>query len=61
MVNMPTTRSSNKNELKILLKIIKCNILKFSEVNVLFSYRTEKIKLKDRSVQSPKPIIQGGK
>jgi len=43
MVNMPTTRSSNKNELKILLKIIKCNILKFSEVNVLFSYRTEKL------------------
>jgi len=41
-VNMPMT-SSNKNELKILVKIIKCNILKFSEVNVLFSYRTEKL------------------
>jgi len=36
MVNMST--SSNKNKLKILVKIIKCNILQFSEVNVLFSY-----------------------
>jgi len=43
MVNMPMTTSSNKNELKILVKIIKCNILKFSEVNVLFNYRTEKL------------------
>jgi hypothetical protein len=40
MVNMPM--GSNKNELKKLVKIIKCNILKFSEVNVLFSYRTAK-------------------
>jgi hypothetical protein len=29
--------SGNKNEVKILVKIIKCNILKLSEVNVLFS------------------------
>jgi hypothetical protein len=29
--------SSNKNEVKILLKIIKCNILELSVVNVLFS------------------------
>jgi hypothetical protein len=43
MVNMPMMTSSNKNELKILVNIIKCNILKFSEVNVLFSYRTEKL------------------
>jgi hypothetical protein len=41
-VNMLTMTSSNKNELKILLKIIKCNTLQFSEVNVLFSYRTVK-------------------
>jgi hypothetical protein len=40
MVNMPT--GSNKNELKKIIKIIKCNILKFSEVNVLFSYGMEK-------------------
>jgi hypothetical protein len=26
------------SELKILVKIIKCNTLQFSEVNVLFSY-----------------------
>jgi hypothetical protein len=36
MVSMPT--GSNKNELKKIVKIIKCNVLKFSEVNVLFSY-----------------------
>jgi hypothetical protein len=29
---------SNKNELNKLVKILKCNILKCSEVNVLFSY-----------------------
>jgi hypothetical protein len=29
--------SSNKNEVKILVKNIKCKILKLSEVNVLFS------------------------
>jgi len=40
---MLTMISSNKNELKILVKIIKCNILKFSEVNVLFSYKTDKL------------------
>jgi len=34
---------SNKNELKKAVKIIKCNIFKLSEVNVLFSYRTEKL------------------
>jgi len=38
MANIPMTTSSNKNELKILVKIIKCNTLQFSEVNVLFSY-----------------------
>ena len=32
MVNMPM--GSNKNELKNIVKIIKCNILKFSEINV---------------------------
>jgi hypothetical protein len=42
-VNMLMTTTSNKNDLKILVKIIKCNILKFSEANVLFSYRTEKL------------------
>jgi hypothetical protein len=31
------TTSSNKNEVKILVKIIKCNILKLRGVNVLFS------------------------
>ena len=40
MVNMPT--GSNKNELKKIVKIIKCNILKFSEINVFFRYRTDK-------------------
>ncbi len=39
-VNMPT--GSNKNELKKKVKIIKCNLLKFSEINVIFSYRMEK-------------------
>jgi len=29
---------SGVSELKILVKIIKCNTLQFSEVNVLFSY-----------------------
>jgi len=37
---MPT--GSNKNELKKVVKIIKCNILKFSELNVLLSYRMDK-------------------
>jgi hypothetical protein len=36
MVNMPM--GSNKNELKKLVKIIKCNILNFSELNITFSY-----------------------
>jgi hypothetical protein len=40
---MPMMTSSNKNEQKILVKIIKCNTLHLSEVNVLFSYRTEKL------------------
>jgi len=31
-VNMPT--GNNKNELKKIVKNIKCNILKFSEINV---------------------------
>jgi hypothetical protein len=35
MVNMPM--GSNKNELKIV-KIIKCNISNFSELNISFSY-----------------------
>jgi hypothetical protein len=43
MVNMLMMTNNNKNELKILVKIIKCNILKFSEVNLLFSYRTENL------------------
>jgi hypothetical protein len=41
MVNMPT--GSNKNELKKKVKINKCNILKFSEINVFFSYRMDKL------------------
>jgi hypothetical protein len=40
MVNMPM--GSNKNELKKIVKIIKCNILKFSEIYVFFSYRMDK-------------------
>ncbi len=39
-VNMPM--GSNKNELKKLVKNIMCNVLKFSEINVIFSYRTDK-------------------
>ena len=32
--NKPMMTSSNKNEVKILVKIIKCNMLKLSGVNV---------------------------
>jgi len=40
-VNMPM--GSNKKELKkITVKIIKCKILKLSEINVFFSFRTDK-------------------
>jgi hypothetical protein len=39
-VNMPM--GSNKNELKKLVKNVMCNVLKFSEINVIFSYRTDK-------------------
>ena len=42
------TTSSNKNEVKILVKIIKCNILKLSEVKCIIQLENGKIKLKGK-------------